>query len=188
MEAFDVRGLAVAAEDFLEELSNWYLRQSRRRFWKTEDDADKSAAYHTLWTCIETYVRLVAPLAPFMTESVYQHVVRPYQDEASATASVHHQRWPQGESEALLREGLARDPVRVMQMLRKDIGLNVDDRIAVRYESGDEELLAALGDFSDYASAELLALRFERGEPGEGAHELKVGARQMRVRVHVERA
>ena len=72
---------------FIDALSRWYLRRSRRRFWKGEDDGDKSAAYLTLWECLETAIKLLAPVIPFMTEAMYQEIVRPH--DSGAPVSVH---------------------------------------------------------------------------------------------------
>ena len=57
-------------------LSNWYLRRSRRRFWKSESDADKQAAYATLYEALVTLSKLLAPTMPFMAEELYQNLVR----------------------------------------------------------------------------------------------------------------
>jgi len=62
-------------EGFVDDLSNWYVRRSRRRFWKSENDADKLAAYNTLYQCLMTLSRLMAPLAPFLAEEMYQNLV-----------------------------------------------------------------------------------------------------------------
>jgi isoleucyl-tRNA synthetase len=62
-------------EGFVDDLSNWYVRRSRRRFWKSENDADKLAAYTTLYECLSTLSRLLAPLAPFLAEEMYQNLV-----------------------------------------------------------------------------------------------------------------
>jgi isoleucyl-tRNA synthetase len=74
-------------ESFVEELSNWYVRRSRRRFWKSENDADKLAAYITLYQCLTTTAKLLAPLTPFLAEELYQNLVRSVDD--SAAESVH---------------------------------------------------------------------------------------------------
>ncbi len=66
---------AQAIEAFVEELSNWYVRRNRRRFWKAEDDADKQAAYQTLYTCLTTLARLLAPFMPFVAEALYRNLV-----------------------------------------------------------------------------------------------------------------
>jgi len=62
-------------EGFVDDLSNWYVRRSRRRFWKSESDADKLAAYTTLYQCLVTLSKLLAPLAPFLAEEMYQNLV-----------------------------------------------------------------------------------------------------------------
>jgi isoleucyl-tRNA synthetase len=63
-------------ESFVEGLSNWYVRRSRRRFWKSENDADKLSAYNTLYHCLVTLARLLAPFTPFLAEELYQNLVR----------------------------------------------------------------------------------------------------------------
>ncbi len=60
--------------EFIDALSNWYVRRSRRRFWKSEADADKLGAYATLYTCLTTVARLMAPLAPFVSEQMYRNL------------------------------------------------------------------------------------------------------------------
>jgi len=69
-------------ESFVGELSNWYVRRSRRRFWKSENDADKLAAYTTLYECLVTLSRLLAPFTPFLAEELYQNLVVPAFPEA----------------------------------------------------------------------------------------------------------
>ncbi len=62
-------------EGFVNELSNWYVRRSRRRFWKSENDADKLSAYTTLYSCLVTLAKLMAPFLPFLAEELYQNLV-----------------------------------------------------------------------------------------------------------------
>ena len=59
----------------MDELSNWYVRRSRRRFWKGEDDQDKKAAHSTLYECLVTVTKLTAPFTPFVAEALYQNLV-----------------------------------------------------------------------------------------------------------------
>ena len=59
----------------MDELSNWYVRRSRRRFWKSEDDADKAAAYGTLYECLTTLSTLLAPFTPYVAEEMYRNLV-----------------------------------------------------------------------------------------------------------------
>jgi isoleucyl-tRNA synthetase len=75
-------------------LPRWYLRRSRRRFWKGEDDSDKLTAYQTLWECLVTTIKLLAPIVPFATEAMYQELVRGYDD--AAPVSVHLCDYPRG--------------------------------------------------------------------------------------------
>ena len=73
MEAFEpTRAFRPVQEFTTEKLSNWYVRLGRRRFWKGEYGQDKISAYQTLWTCLETLSRLMAPLAPFYADQLYQ--------------------------------------------------------------------------------------------------------------------
>jgi isoleucyl-tRNA synthetase len=69
-------------ESFVNELSNWYVRRSRRRFWKSENDADKLSAYNSLYQCLVTLAKLVAPFLPFLAEELYQNLVVPVSPEA----------------------------------------------------------------------------------------------------------
>jgi len=59
----------------VDDLSNWYIRRSRRRFWKPESDADKNAAYATLYECLVTVAHLLAPFTPFLAEAMYRNLV-----------------------------------------------------------------------------------------------------------------
>ncbi|MCH7612126.1 MAG: isoleucine--tRNA ligase [Candidatus Marinimicrobia bacterium] len=75
-ESFRVDKFMKTFDTFLDDLSNWYIRRNRRRFWKTEDDSDKLAAYHTLYEVLFTTIRVLAPSLPFVTENIYQNLVR----------------------------------------------------------------------------------------------------------------
>ena len=92
LEAYDVFKAGRAIESFVDQLSNWYVRRNRRRFWKAAAGRDKQAAYLTLYECLHTANRLMAPIMPFITETVHQNLVRGV-DEA-ACLSVHMSEWP----------------------------------------------------------------------------------------------
>lgn len=79
---YDATGAARRIQEFVEELSNWYIRRSRRRFWKSENDEDKLAAHATLYECLVTLSKLLAPLTPFLAEELYQNLVRSVYPEA----------------------------------------------------------------------------------------------------------
>ena len=89
----------LAFETLLDDLSNWYVRRSRRRYWKTETDQDKSTAYATLWHVLVKMSRSLAPVIPFLTEEIYQNLVRSVFPEARE--SIHHTLWPELDQEAV---------------------------------------------------------------------------------------
>jgi isoleucyl-tRNA synthetase len=100
LDAYDLtRGARAIQEFVLEELSNWYVRRSRRRFWKSGDPADKRAAYDTLYECLTTVTRLLAPYTPFLAEELHQHLVRPAREDAPA--SVHWCDFPEADASRL---------------------------------------------------------------------------------------
>ncbi|MEP7289972.1 MAG: isoleucine--tRNA ligase [Chloroflexota bacterium] len=92
-EQYDVTQATRPVQAFVEDLSNWYLRRSRRRFWKTESDRDKLAAYQTLYECLTTVAKLLAPAMPFLSEALYRNLVTPF--DSTAPDSIHLSRWPQ---------------------------------------------------------------------------------------------
>ena len=93
LDSFHVHRGVRAAQAFIEDVSNWYVRRGRRRYWKSEDDVDKRAAYQTLYEVLTTLVRVLAPVMPFWMEDIYQTLVRAV--DPSAPASVHLTDWPQ---------------------------------------------------------------------------------------------
>jgi isoleucyl-tRNA synthetase len=97
LEAFEPNLATTEVNTFLDELSNWYLRRSRRRFWaksgeSTESDADKNAAYDTLYQVLVTLASLLAPFVPFVSEVIYQNLVQNVDPQAEE--SVHHTSFP----------------------------------------------------------------------------------------------
>ncbi len=108
LEDLDVYSATQVIEAFLDDLTNWYIRRSRRRFWKSEHDADKNTAYATLYHVIVKLARLLAPFTPFVTETMYQNLVRSVQPQAYE--SIHHTSWPVNDSAVIdlkLIEGMA---------------------------------------------------------------------------------
>ena len=87
MEAYRLYRTVPAMVSFVEKLTNWYIRRSRRRFWKSEDDSDKLSAYATLYQVLVTFTKALAPVLPFVTEQIYQNLVRSY--DADAPCSIH---------------------------------------------------------------------------------------------------
>jgi isoleucyl-tRNA synthetase len=100
-------------EGFVDELSNWYVRRSRRRFWKSENDADKLAAYNTLYECLVTLAELLAPFTPFLAEEMYQNLVGSVAPDAPQ--SVHLADFPVGDKTKIDKK-LAADIKLVMRV------------------------------------------------------------------------
>ena len=96
LDAYCVSALVEKTEEFVEDLSTWWLRRSRRRFWKSEEDEDKINAYLTLYEILTTLCSLLAPVIPFLTESIYQNLVRSVNPEAPI--SVHLNPYPEPKS------------------------------------------------------------------------------------------
>ena len=82
LDSYNVSDLVKSFEVFLEELSNWYIRRNRRRFWKSEDDKDKFTAYATLYHVLVNTIKCIAPVLPFCTEKMYSNLVSNMDQEA----------------------------------------------------------------------------------------------------------
>jgi isoleucyl-tRNA synthetase len=91
MEAYDPPTAARRLEAFVLDLSTWYVRRSRRRFWKSESDADKRSAYQTLYQVLVSLTRLLAPFMPFVSETIYQNLAA---GKGGQPESVHLSDWP----------------------------------------------------------------------------------------------
>ena len=109
--SYRVTEAAKALQTFVDELSNWYVRRSRSRFWAKGMEADKIHAYMTLYTALVTMVKAAAPMVPFITESIYQNLVRSV--DKAAPESVHladfptvHEAWIDTELETMMHEVL----------------------------------------------------------------------------------
>ena len=99
LDVYDSEKASQRLEALLDDVSNWYVRRSRRRFWKSETDADKNAAYATLYHVLIEFVKLLAPFIPFTAEAMYQNLARAVNTDAPA--SVHHTLYPQVDAAAL---------------------------------------------------------------------------------------
>jgi isoleucyl-tRNA synthetase len=131
LEAFDVAGVIRGAEKFVDNLSNWYVRRNRRRFWRAKgsDDRDKLAAYQTLHEAIVVLAKTLAPVIPFVTEEMYQKLVADQDD--SAPRSIHLCDYPEP-VDALIDEKLSQDMDVVTTTVSAVLGLRMASQIRVR--------------------------------------------------------
>ena len=108
MEAYNIPSALSNILLFIDDLSNWFVRRSRRRFWKSEDDTDKNAAYSTLYFVLVYLAKILAPFTPFLAEELYQKMTG-VEFDSSVTESVHLLNWPEaGEINQEVLEKMAR--------------------------------------------------------------------------------
>ena len=153
LENSDAYSATMVIESFLDDLTNWYVRRSRRRFWKSEQDADKHTAYATLYHVLVKLTKLLAPLTPFVTEVMYQNLVRSVQPEAYE--SVHHCDWPQVDEAAIDQELLDQ-----MALARRVAGLGLGARGSanIKVRQPLARAMAYVGDVRGELTDELVAI------------------------------
>ena len=81
-DAYDIQKACSLFVPFIDDLNNWYIRRSRRRFWRSENDGDKKEAYDTLYRVLMTFIKIAAPIIPFTTEEIYQNLKTDEMDES----------------------------------------------------------------------------------------------------------
>lgn len=134
MEAYELNKTARLFPEFIDKLSNWYVRRSRKRFWKSENDADKNEAYRTLRYVLVELAKLIAPFTPFVAEEIYRNLTSPqpppYKGEGDTNEdeviSVHLADFPQAD-EALIDSELNKK----MQLTRRFVKLGLAARARV---------------------------------------------------------
>jgi isoleucyl-tRNA synthetase len=157
MDDYDPYGATLVLEPLLDDLTNWYVRRSRRRFWKGEQDADKEAAYATLYHVLLTLCKLLAPIVPFVTEVMYQNLAR--SGDGNVCESVHHCEWPGVDGSAidqnlLDRMALAMQVAALGRSARSTSGVKLRQPLArARVHAGKGA--PALGDLADLVTSEL---------------------------------
>ncbi len=126
---FEPTKASRAMQDFVDaHLSNWYVRLSRRRFWKSEDSADKVSAYQTLYTCLVTIAKLMSPIAPFFADRLYTDLNKVTHKEGYE--SVHLAYFPEYHTDLVNKKleermQMAQDISSLVLSLRKKVGINV---------------------------------------------------------------
>ncbi|MEM3444463.1 MAG: isoleucine--tRNA ligase [Thermoplasmata archaeon] len=158
-EGFDTYSVHIGAraiEAFVGELSNWYLRLSRRRFW--EDSPSKFEGYETLYTVLTTLAKLLAPFAPFTAEEIYQNLVRSVSKDAPE--SVHMCEFPVVD-ETKIRPEIEKQMQRVMGLaevgrnLRQSRGIKLRQPLAELFVVAEAEERKALEPYIQYLAEEL---------------------------------
>ncbi len=173
-DALDIYDAQTATSElwhFIDVLSRWYVRRSRRRFWKSEASDDKRAGYSTLYRCLKTLMISLAPIMPFTAEFIYQHLVRGA--EPDVPESVHLNDWPVADPGLIDRE-LMKDmelAMRVSSMgraARSNKGIKLRQPLQNALVVADEDALQRLKKLSNLVMEELnvkeLMLKKERSQ------------------------
>jgi isoleucyl-tRNA synthetase len=166
LDAYDIYAAGKAIEAFIDNLSNWYIRRSRKRFWKNENDGDKNAAYQTLHTVLVTLAKLMAPFTPFVAEEIYRNLMgfachpelvsgserggdsseMPKQVRHDNVAeSVHLADFPTVD-ESLIDEKLNADMGMTRNLITEGLQLRAQEKIKVRQPLSRAYLLVDLGE------------------------------------------
>jgi isoleucyl-tRNA synthetase len=152
LEDFDATIAGKRLDRFVDDLSNWYVRRSRRRFWRSASDADTQAAFLTLWECLVVAAQLGAPFTPFVCDAIYSNLTR---DRDGNSSSVHLSDWPEpveGREDETLR--------RRMTLVRKLVGLGraarTEGNVRVRQPLQRALLVLPAGEVEELAGLESL--------------------------------
>ncbi len=129
MEGYRLYNVVPRLVSFIDQLTNTYIRLNRARFWKSPDPLDQADAYHTLYQVLTTFAKILAPFMPFLTEEVYQRLVRP--TDATAPASVHWCDYPQAD-EHLIDRDLERDVALSLTVASLGRKLREDHKLKIR--------------------------------------------------------
>ena len=158
-EQYDAVNATRPIEDFVERLSNWYVRLSRNRFWKSEVDESKLSAYATLYDALTTIAQLLAPTMPFLSEELYRNLVA--EQERAEADSVHLSRWPQFD-EALIDENLISEMALAQRLVSLGLAARNAAQIGVRqplaaaqFALRDVSEAAVVGRYADLIKSEL---------------------------------
>lgn len=128
-EEYDAVNATRPIEEFVERLSNWYVRLSRDRFWKSETDNDKLSAYATLYEALTTVAQLLAPTMPFLSEEIYRNLVA--EQDGAPVESVHLSSWPIADM-ALMNESLTGEMSLVRRLVSMGLAARNEAQLGVR--------------------------------------------------------
>jgi len=180
LDRIDAAAPTRVVERFVDDLSTWYVRRSRRRFWKAADDADKRAAQATLYEVLTTLTRLLAPFLPFVSESIYQNLVRAV--DPTAPESVHHTAYPEVDAAAIDRDlerqvEVARRLVGLGRAAREQASIRVRQPLALARVGAPADAPALLDELREEIERELNVERLDVGGDVGDAVEHVVQAR-----------
>jgi isoleucyl-tRNA synthetase len=148
MEAYQLNRAARLLPEFIDNLSNWYVRRSRRRFWKSESDEDKNAAYQTLWTVLTELSKVLAPFCPFVAEEIYKNL--------TGEESVHLVDFPVAD-EKLINDKMNKAMKKVREIINMGLQQRANLKIKVRQPLAELQIV----DCEDLSSEHIFIIRDE---------------------------
>ncbi len=157
MNSYNLMHASRPLLDFLDGLSNWYVRRSRKRFWKSENDQDKSQAYHTLYFVLVELSKVMAPFTPFMAEDIYKKLT-------SSNESVHLQAFPMHNPE-LVHVSLEKEMDSVRGYITEGLRLRAAAQIKVRQPLARAGIPGCIDDLVDVVKEELNVKSVTIGAP-----------------------
>ncbi|MBP8016717.1 isoleucine--tRNA ligase [Candidatus Gracilibacteria bacterium] len=122
-ESYDLQSVTKSIFDFMDNLTNWYIRRSRRRFWKSENDSDKIQAYNTLYNVLIELCKITAPIIPFISEEIYKNL--------TGKESVHLEFYPEAKK-SFVFNNLSKSMERTQQIINLGLALRANKKIRVR--------------------------------------------------------
>ncbi|MEI8096821.1 MAG: class I tRNA ligase family protein, partial [Candidatus Moraniibacteriota bacterium] len=131
MEKYELSQATRLFMPFIDNLSNWYIRRSRKRFWKSEDGGDKENAYQTLYDVLVTLSKVMAPFTPFLSEEIYKNLTN--------KESVHLENWPMVKKE-LINEKLNQEMAEVRTLVTLGLKLRAEANMKVRQPLGEAKI------------------------------------------------
>ena len=160
LEAYRIPEAAKAMQDFVDDLSNWYVRRSRERFWAKGMEQDKINAYMTLYTALVTLCKAAAPMIPFMTEDIYQNLVR--SNDANAPESIHLCAFPQVEQEHIDKDleknmEAVLDAVVMGRACRNEVNVKNRQPLSKMYIKADVQVHGDAGSVKDKFYTDIIA-------------------------------
>ncbi|MBR5012319.1 MAG: class I tRNA ligase family protein, partial [Clostridia bacterium] len=150
--------LTKEVENFIDDLSNWYIRINRKRFWKGENQTDKLNAYYSLYGAIKTLCQILAPITPYMTEYIWQNLVRelePNEAESILLSSFPKAEVFETEKQVLTDTEIVRNIITLAQRLRNENNLKVKQPLSKMYISANSDVQNAVLKFENIIKEEL---------------------------------
>ena len=158
MDNYQVPNLIKEFEILVDDISNFYVRVNRKRFWKIGEDSDKLQVYYLLYTAIKTMTKAIEPVIPFMTEEIWQNMVRSF--EPDEEISVHLTKYPEPikeyNNENVLEEvNEVRKIIALGLMLRNEKQLKVRQPLKTMYVTSNKDIKKYLANLENIIKEEL---------------------------------